>query len=136
MNISKKQKKIFAGKICPYCNSKTKKVSQDFVYGKTYGKGYDLIVCNNYPNCNSYVGTHKNGIALGRLAGYQLRIAKKKAHESFDLLWKNELIKRETAYKLLSKHLQIPIEYTHIGMFQISTCYKVVDWSKELLLTN
>ena len=29
--------------------------------------------------------------------------------------------------------LEIPIEYTHIGMFSIETCRKVVEYSKQFL---
>ena len=43
--------------------------------------------------------------------------------------WQN--LKRNKAYKMLSEHLNIPGKYTHIGMFQISTCYHVEKWANE-----
>jgi hypothetical protein len=132
MNLTKKQLDIIHAKTCPYCKSATKKISQEEIYGKRYGNGNDVICCVNYPRCDSYVGTHSDGTTLGRLANYQLRIAKKKAHASFDKLWKEKLIKRSRLYKRMSAELQIPREYCHIGMFQISTCYKVEEWAFKL----
>ena len=132
MNLTKKQLELIEAKKCPYCDSKTKKVTQDVIYGKRFGNGNDVIVCVNYPRCDSYVGTHSDGRPLGRLANYQLRIAKKKAHDSFDRIHKAGFITRSQLYKDLSKALHIPPEYTHIGMFQISTCYKVVEWADNL----
>ena len=131
MKLTKKQRDIIHGKLCPYCGAKTKKVSMNVIYGKKFGAGNDVICCQNYPKCNSYVGTHDDGTSLGRLANYELRIAKKKAHASFDKLWKEGILKRNKAYKLLSEYLNIPGKYTHIGMFQISTCYHVEKWADE-----
>ena len=35
--------------------------------------------------------------------------------------------------KEVANHLNIPVEYCHIGMFSVNTCIKVVDWSKMIL---
>lgn len=120
---------VLNGKICPYCKSSTKVLSEADVYGKTY-RGRSVIACVNFPKCDSYVGTHDDGAPLGRLANKALRIAKRNAHEHFDKLWREKLIDRDSAYENLSDHLKIDIEFTHIGMFNINTCKKVSDWSK------
>ena len=101
------------------------------IYGKEY-KGNNLIACVNYPTCDAYVGTHSNGEPLGRLANKKLRKAKKQAHYYFDKLWKEDIIKRSYAYSLLSLYLNIPGEYTHIGMFKESTCNDVAEWANHL----
>ena len=44
---------------------------------------------------------------------------------------KIRILKRNKAYKMLSEYLNIPGKYTHIGMFQISTCYHVEKWANE-----
>lgn len=132
MKLSSEHEKIIQAKICPYCKSETKLLSEFQVYGKQYNKNRMIIACKNYPKCDSYVGTHDNGIPLGRLAGPKLRLAKKEAHHYFDKLWKEGFYKRGKLYKMLSKYLNIPEEYTHIGMFSIKTCYKVKDWAKNL----
>ena len=71
--------------------------------------------------------TKERPTLLGRVANAELRIAKKLAHEKFDPLWRNGYMTRHEAYKWLSDKLGIPAEYTHIGMFNVDTCHKVVS---------
>ena len=115
-----------SGKVCPYCSNESEYVDSSIIYGKSYGMIY---LCKP---CDAYCGVHKGtDNALGRLANKELRYWKKKAHEHFDKLWKGNQRKSERGhlYGLLSKHLNIPNEYTHIGMFGIETCKKVIEWS-------
>lgn len=132
MELTEYQKDVYNGKICPYCKSETKIVDQKKVYGINYSDR-KIIACKNYPHCDAYVGTHDDGTALGRLAKHKLRIKKKNTHDNFDRLWKLGYIKRKEAYKKLSEYLGLPREYTHIGMFNIETCNKVLDWTREKL---
>lgn len=89
-------------------------------------------------DCDAYVGVHKNtDRALGRLANKELREAKKLAHRHFDSLWKRAVDKgrskkeaRGAAYQWLSDQLGTPKEYTHIGMFDIDLCKRVVEVCK------
>lgn len=122
------QKDVYAGKICPYCKTGTKLVSEEAIYGHKY-KGRAIRACKNWPACDAYVGCDDNGIALGRLARQKLRGLKMDAHAVFDLLWKDGHMKRNKAYSALSRHLGIPREYTHIGWFNIETCREVIKWS-------
>lgn len=128
VTLDEKQLRILEGKICPYCGSKTKYVDSSIVYQISYGMIY---FCEP---CDAYCGVHKGtDIALGRLANKELRYWKKEAHRYFDVIWKDKHIERGLLYKHLSTYLKIPIEYTHIGMFSVETCKKVVDWSKMIL---
>jgi len=125
-------KDISTGKICPYCNNPTAYVNSTVVYKRNYGNIYLCI------DCHAWVGVHKGtDNALGRLANYELREAKKLAHEYFDQLWKRKVKKgwpkgkaRAKAYKWLSKELAIAPEETHIGMFDVDICLKVVELCK------
>ena len=130
MEITPYHKDVIYAKICPYCKSKTKTISESDVYGREY-KGRKIIACVNFPRCDSYVGTHDNGEALGRLANKALRAAKKNAHYWFDKIWKEKFAERSELYMYLSDYLELPGEYTHIGMFSLSTCNKVAEWPKE-----
>ena len=65
-------------------------------------------------------------MALGRLANAELREAKHQAHEAFDRLWKEKVISRHKAYRLLSDELNIEPEYAHIGMLDADDCREVV----------
>lgn len=131
MEITAYHKDVLNAKICPYCKSTTEVVSETDVYGKEY-KGRAMIRCRNFQICDSYVGTHDDGTTLGRLANKQLRRAKIDAHNCFDRIWKDKLMGRDEAYEELSDFLVIPDEFTHIGMFNITTCKKVVEWSNKV----
>ena len=90
-----------------------------------------MICCKNFPFCDSYVGTHDDNKPLGRLANKELRNLKKQAHVFFDKIWKENLIDRDVLYMQLASFLKLPLQYTHIGMFQEKTCLKVEKWAKE-----
>jgi len=118
-----KKKLIPEDVYCPYCGKKAEFVDSSIVYGKSYGMIY---LCKN---CLAYVGVHKGtSKPLGRLANAQLRYWKNKAHEAFDPLWKYGRFKgsRNTAYAWLAKQMRLPIEETHIGMFDIDDCKKAI----------
>ncbi len=119
-------KLIYTGKICPYCNSETVFVDSSIIYGRSYGMIYLCKPCDAY--CGVHKGTDKS---LGRLANSELRQWKKEAHKFFDVLWKDKHLVRKEAYRKLGEFLDIPASLTHIGMFDVETCMKVVEWSKQ-----
>jgi hypothetical protein len=126
MKITDLHLKIIRAEICPYCKGDTKLADSTVVYKKSYGPIY---LCQP---CNAWVGCHKGTTKpLGRLADAELRYYKKEAHAAFDKLWRLTLMDRKQAYKWLSDELGIPPQYTHIGMFKIDTCKKVIDLSKR-----
>ena len=128
MELNERQKLVIAGKICPYCGKETEFVDSIEIYGISYGMIY---LCRD---CDAHVGVHKGtDKALGRLAQKQLRKMKHEAHEYFDKIWQNGYMTRHEAYVWLSNVLEIPIEYTHIGMFSEKTCQSVINFSKQLL---
>ena len=119
---------ILKGKICPYCGKETEYIDSSFIYGKSYGMVY---ICKP---CDAYCGVHKGSdVSLGRLANKELRECKKEAHLYFDVIWKNNHLSRKDAYKMLSEKLGIDVNLTHIGMFDVEQCKKVVQISKEYL---
>lgn len=123
---------ILTGKTCPYCGSPSKLVDSIEIYGKSYGMIY---LCRP---CDAYVGCHRGStIAKGRLADKELRQWKKAAHGFFDALWRRKMKRgytkeqaRSAAYRWLSEQMGIDFEYTHIGMFNIDQCRRVVDICK------
>lgn len=120
-------KLVREGRMCPYCNSKTKLIDTAEIYhGHHYGYAW---ACVEYPNCDAYVGTHKaNNLPLGRLANAELREAKKKAHTAFDPVWRTGGMSRSYMYQLLSDYLEIPSNQCHIGMFDVDLCNEVVEF--------
>jgi len=125
MKLTDRQLLIIQGKICPYCFSKSEYVDSSVIYGKSYGMIY---LCRN---CDAYCGVHKGtDKALGRLANSELRYWKKEAHNHFDKIWRSGIMNRPTCYKRLSDYLNIPSEFTHIGMFSVETCKRVIEFTK------
>lgn len=125
---------ILNAEICPYCESKTKLVDSSLIYGKSYGP---VFICSDWPECDAFVGCHKDTTnPLGRLADPNLRMWKKNAHAVFDELWKSGVMSRGESYQWLSSQLKTPLEYTHIGMFDVETCKKAVKACQQLKSTN
>ena len=107
---------------CDYCGRKAEYVDSKVIYGRSYGKIY---LCRN---CLAYVGVHKGtDKPLGRLANAELRHWKKLAHSEFDPLWQHGMFKRDEAYAWLSKRMHLPIEKTHIGMFDVEQCKQAIE---------
>lgn len=103
-----------------------------------------LYICKP---CDAYVSVHKGTQrSLGRLANKELRQAKKDAHYYFDQIAKTNLINkiwpeyipnvsnRTKAYTWLSKMMDKPKDFTHIGMFDVSECNTVITICKKALL--
>lgn len=130
MELTPYQEDIIKAKICPYCKSPTRVVTEQEVYGRAF-KGRAIIACKNFPQCDSYVGTHEDGEPLGRLADKLLRKHKAAAHEWFDKIWKENFVERGQLYEQLSDFLKIPDKYTHIGMFSEKTCLITEIWAKN-----
>lgn len=125
MTLTEDQILIMKGKVCPYCKKASELISSKEIYGKDFGLMYICRPCDAYVGC--HMGTEN---AKGRLANPSLRKWKIEAHKYFDMLWQLEFMTRSQAYKWLSEWLDLPPEYTHIGMFSESTLKKVVEYSK------
>ena len=120
---------VIHGWSCPYCGPPTKLVEDTEIYGKSYGT--KCYVCRP---CNAWVGCHKGtNQSLGRIANKELRELKHQAHEAFDPIWKEGFLPRTEAYRILSLAFELPIEHTHIGMFDEELCRKVIALSKVIM---
>lgn len=111
--------------VCPYCGSGADLVSGQSVYphrSDLFHKWF--YMCSP---CDARVGCHpKSKRPLGRLANSELRRWKMKAHAAFDPLWKSKKMSRKEAYSWLSDRLGIHPDETHIGMFDVEMCKKVI----------
>lgn len=109
---------------CDYCGHKAALVDDSEIYGRSFG--HTAYLCRN---CGAYVGCHgRTDKPLGRLADAALRKWKMAAHASFDPLWKTGPFRgrRKAAYGWLAEQMGLPIEKTHIGMFDIPQCQEVI----------
>lgn len=117
--------------ICRYCESPVVYTSNAEIYGREYGNG-KCYLCRN---CGAYVGVHTGTlIPLGTLANYELRKARNKAHIEFDKLWKSptRIMTRYEAYKKLADIMNKDIKYTHIALFEVEECQKVLKAIKQI----
>ena len=114
---------------CDYCGRRAEYVDSAEVYhGRSYGMIY---LCRP---CKAYVGVHKGSdVPKGRLADAELRYWKKAAHAAFDPLWQYGEFRhrRNAAYRWLSEQMQLPVEKTHIGMFNIDQCRAAINIIKQ-----
>lgn len=114
--------------ICDYCGRKAELVDSKVIYGTSYGMMY---LCRH---CNAYVGCHKGtDRPLGRFADAELRYWKKAAHAVFDPLWRQGRFRgqRKAAYEWLAEQMGLPVEQTHIGMFDIAQCKQAIKIVQE-----
>mgnify|MGYP004669273201 FL=1 len=121
--------------ICRYCGSPVVYTSNAEIYGKEYGTG-KCYLCRN---CRAFVGVHPGtDTPLGTLANEELREWRKEAHFWFDRIWKKptRITTRYNAYGNLARKMGLPREETHIGMFEIEQCKKVIEFSKEKMQRN
>lgn len=112
--------------ICPNCGGKGILEDSAKVYhGRSYGMMY---ICENYPQCDSYVGVHKGTPRpLGVMANGELRTLKKQCHERFDEFWKSGAMSRQKAYRKLQRLMNLPPQKAHIGMFSVEQCRQLLE---------
>lgn len=124
-----KYKDYIRSVVCQYCGNQANLVMGD----KIYPHRKDLFTKKFYicESCQAWVGTHRDGTPLGRLANKELRLLKKKAHDSFDPLWRYGAKNRQQAYRWLAKEMNLSREQCHIGMFNEEQCKKVIEICRE-----
>ena len=120
--------------ICPYCAGKVILTTNDYIYGKRYGKHYHCYVCMD---CKASVGTHPDNVTpLGRLANDRLKSLKIQCHDLFDWLWKSGIMERGRTYIEMAKRLGIPEYECHFGWFDEDMLLKARDiliaWRREI----
>ena len=60
------------------------------------------------------------------------RNARQAAHLIFDALWHgNDNKERQRLYRKLASYLDRNVAETHIGLFDVATCEKVLEFAKE-----
>ena len=131
-----KHKKRLALK-CPYCGGRAILRRTNYLFGdKTIGNEY-VYVCQNYPNCDSYVTTVTNTmLPKGTLANKALRLKRIETHKIFDKVWKTGIMTKANAYCWIQDKFSLTKEQAHIGMFSERMCDELVKEAKMLLKNN
>jgi len=122
---------------CGYCGGQPRVVSDPAEIqslGLTY-RGRAIWICSN-ADCDAAVGCHADTtIPLGTLANNELRRARARAHEIFDKLFEFDPNpdRRKQLYIELANYLELPIEKTHIGMFDLAHCELTAAFARKKL---
>lgn len=85
--------------------------------------GYVLVPLDVLQRCRD------TAIPLGTLADEELRRARKVCKQPFERVWQSGLMTRTEAYTRIAKHLDIPIEQCHFGLFDERQCYVALNWA-------
>ena len=110
---------------CPECGSSM--VLRTSKYGLFYG-------CVEYPKCTSAHGAHKKtGKPLGKPADKKTKLARIRAHASFDQLWKSKHMERDDAYTWMQEAMEMSEDEAHIGKFNEDQCDKLEMFVEEYL---
>lgn len=110
---------------CPFCNSRVSLIDSAKIFGCSYGFIY---LCDRFPHCDARVRCHpKTIIPMGTLADKELRRWRSLVHRKFDPLWQSGVFpNRQAAYKWLSKVMRLPLERTHVAMFDKRQCQRAI----------
>ena len=115
--------------VCPYCADDVILTTNDYIYGRRYGKNFHCYVC---VGCKASVGTHPDNVTpLGRLANERLKSLKIQCHELFDWFWKSGSMSRERAYIEMAKRLGIAENECHFGWFDEEVLIKAREMLKQ-----
>ena len=111
---------------CPDCGSDM--VLRPSRYGPFYG-------CVRYPACAATHGAHPDGRPLGTPANAATRVARMRAHEAFDPIWRNDSVRRRgparrAAYQWLQDSLGMD-RTPHIGEMTLEQCESVIRLCAE-----
>ena len=108
---------------CPYCDKQAMLVPGFKVYPhRSDLKDKSFWVCDL---CDARVGCQPNGKPFGPLANRELRQLRMEAHRAFDPLWKRGGYTRGSAYRWLSKQLEV--NEVHIGSSDEETCRIIIS---------
>lgn len=136
--LFERQSRFYNASQCVYCLGYTDLVDSIEVYQQSYGLIYICRTCAAW--CGVHAGSDQS---LGTVSQKPLRDLRHQAHLIFDPICeakrlKDNVSKRKSkaaGYKWLSQLLDIEIETSHIGYFNIAQCKKVIEACKSFYPT-
>ena len=134
MSKQKKNNINYGAMRCPYCGGTVSYRSAKGIYKAPFDNAM-LYVCNNYPECDSYVKCHDGTkIPMGSLANKELRMKRKEAHKYIAELQNKGLQTKEGTYTWLH---QISLDGNcHIGSMGLYACNQVIAEAQKILDGN
>ena len=113
---------------CPCCKRKEVCIVKG---NKVYGSGYEHLDLYQCETCLALVGMHTDEenkkAPKGLLADSDTRQMRKRCHEVFDPMWKQERKTRSEAYKYLSVIMGVPMSMAHFACFDYEMCRRFIE---------
>ena len=126
----KKKRRI----LCPNCGSGCHIGSAGEVYSKIIpGKIRELLICNNYPKCDSYVAVNRKRGSYGLPANRKVRRLRRMAHIIQDRLIASGQYTRDELYEIMRKEYRLPSTKAHIRYFDEFMCRRLVEVYRKLI---
>ena len=136
MSTKKKAKNRRKPMRCPYCGSAMTLRPASDVY-TDYEGDRQMYVCNRFPLCSTYVGTHPGTkVPLGIPANGDLRNMRIRAHQVFDLIWKRGIMTRDQAYRWFADSFCLRLQDAHIGQCSEYQCRELIRKCEGVLARN
>lgn len=107
---------------CPYCGRPGMTTTAGDLELRNIPPHRLIFHCSDFPACDSFVLCSENGRPLGTIANRPLRKARKETHVWLDMLWDTKRLDRGTVYRMLAESMSLPIEKTHVGLFDLGQC--------------
>lgn len=121
---------------CPYCGNAMILRPASYVYADG-DDSRQVYVCNHYPQCNTYVGTHPGTrIPLGTPANGDLRNLRIRAHRKFDQIWQTGIMSRDQAYRWFADYFCLKLKDAHIGLCSEYQCTELIRKCDDILARN
>lgn len=110
---------------CRYCTGEVIFTTNDYLYGRRYGKHPYLYICKN---CKASVGVHPDSnIPLGTLADTYLKDHRKRAKALFFQYTHFRGMSRSQAYKFLRTRYELPPNEAHFGMMEAPILKRIIE---------
>lgn len=87
--------------------------------------------CSEWPKCQGSLPADRDGSPRGEPRTRELQEWRVKAHEVFDVLWKDRHCNRSTAYAWFRRVMVLPPDEAHIFKQDIEGCRKLISLVQE-----
>lgn len=87
--------------------------------------------CSRFPECKGAHGAHPDGRPIGVPGDRKTNLARIRAHDFFDRIWKEKRMSRSRAYAWMRQAMGLTEAEAHIGKFTAAQCEALVALIKE-----
>lgn len=130
-----RKRKGFAPNIeCPNCGAGTHIGTAGEVYkGAIPGRIRDLLICDNYPQCDSYVVVNRKRGQYGVPANKKVRLLRMTAHHLQNMIVAQGVLSRDELYERMRRMNGIRASKAHFCYLGEAECSRVIKDYLRLL---